>query len=70
MPVPATPALAIPAPVAAHPAGWTCGAKSTGGQMASCEEAPFYWTQCAVQRWDGDSDSDSDGVPCASLCNC
>jgi len=72
VPVPATPALAIPAPVATHPSGWTCGAKSTGGQMARCEEVPFYWTRCGVQRWDGDSngDSDGDGAPCASLCNC
>ncbi len=40
--------------------------------MARCEEVPFYWTLCGVQRWDGDGngDSDGDGAPCASLCNC
>ncbi|MCB1793360.1 MAG: excalibur calcium-binding domain-containing protein [Candidatus Competibacteraceae bacterium] len=39
------------------------GTKSTCGQMASCEEARFYLTQCGVSRLDGD------GVPCARLCN-
>ncbi len=49
-------------PTVANPSGWVCGAKSTCGQMASCEEAKFYLTVCGVKRLDGD------GVPCASLC--
>ena len=64
-PVPTTPAPATPAPVAANPSGWTCGTKTTCGQMSSCDEAKFYLTQCGVKRLDGDGD----GVPCASLCN-
>lgn len=62
-PVPAVPAPTAPA--AANPAGWACGAKTTCGQMSSCEEAKFYLTQCGVKRLDGDGD----GVPCASLCH-
>ena len=46
------------------PPGWTCGAKTTCGQMSSCKEATFYLTQCGVKSLDGDGD----GVPCASLC--
>ena len=68
-PAPATPAPATPVPAVstptASPQGWTCGAKSTCGQMTSCEEAKFYLTQCGVKRLDGDGD----GVPCASLCH-
>ena len=64
-PVPTTPAPATPAPVAANPSGWTCGVKTTCGQMSSCEEATFYLTQCGVKRLDGDGD----GIPCASLCH-
>ena len=45
--------------------GWTCGVKTTCGQMGSCDEAKFYLTQCSVKRLDGDGD----GVPCASLCH-
>ncbi|MDG4550760.1 MAG: thermonuclease family protein [Candidatus Contendobacter sp.] len=37
---------------------WSCG------QMASCEEARFYLTQCGLSRLDGDGD----GRPCNSLC--
>jgi len=68
---PAAPVPAAPTPVAppatastANPSGWTCGAKTSCGQMASCEEAKFYLTVCGVKRLDGDGD----GVPCASLC--
>jgi len=61
-PAPAVPAPATPAPVAATPSGWTCGVKTTCGQMASCEEARFHLTQCGVKRLDGD------GAPCARLC--
>lgn len=63
-PAPTSATSTNPAPVAAHPSGWTCGAKTTCGQMTSCEEARFYLTQCGVTRLDGDGD----GVPCASLC--
>ena len=41
-----------------------CGAKRTCREMASCEEARFYLTQCGLSRLDGDKD----GVPCESLC--
>jgi hypothetical protein len=41
-----------------------CGAKRYCNQMASCEEARFYLTQCGLTRLD----SDGDGVPCESLC--
>ena len=61
-PVPAAPAT--PASVAANPSGWTCGAKTTCGQMASCDEAKFHLTQCGLKGLD----RDGDGVPCASLC--
>jgi deoxyribonuclease I len=68
---PAAPVTPAPAPAPeiatapAHPEGWTCGAKTTCGQMESCEEAMFYLTQCGVTRLDGDGD----GVPCNRLCN-
>jgi hypothetical protein len=65
VPAPATPVPAVAAPVAATPSGWTCGAKTTCGQMQSGEEATFYLTQCGVKRLDGDGD----GVPCARWCN-
>ncbi|MFO1424354.1 MAG: endonuclease [Candidatus Competibacteraceae bacterium] len=51
------------APPAASP-GWTCGAKTTCGQMNSCDEAKFYLTRCGVKSLD----RDGDGIPCASLC--
>lgn len=41
-----------------------CGAKRACREMASCEEARFYLTQCGLSRLDGDRD----GVPCESLC--
>jgi Staphylococcal nuclease homologue/Excalibur calcium-binding domain len=41
-----------------------CGAKRYCNEMASCEEARFYLTQCGLTRLD----SDGDGVPCESLC--
>jgi endonuclease YncB( thermonuclease family) len=41
-----------------------CGAKRYCNQMASCEEARFYLTQCGLTRLD----RDGDGVPCESLC--
>lgn len=41
-----------------------CGAKRTCGEMASCEEARFYLTQCGLSRLDGDGD----GRPCEAVC--
>lgn len=62
---PTTPAApAKPTPATANPSGWTCGTKTTCGQMSSCEEAKFHLTQCGVKSLD----RDGDGVPCASLC--
>ena len=61
-----TPAPSKPAPAAkpTAPPGWTCGTKTTCGQMSRCDEAKFYLTQCGVKNLD----RDGDGVPCASLC--
>ena len=42
----------------------TCGTKRYCKEMASCEEARFYLTQCGLTRLDGDRD----GTPCESLC--
>ncbi len=64
-PAPAPAATAPSVPAVANPAGWTCGTKSTCGQMASCDEAKFHLTECGVESLD----RDGDGVPCASLCN-
>ena len=44
--------------------GFSCGSKSTCGQMSSCEEAMFYLNQCGLTRLD----RDRDGVPCESIC--
>lgn len=44
---------------------FTCSGKTKCGDMVSCEEARFYYTQCGVGRLDGDKD----GVPCEDLCN-
>jgi deoxyribonuclease-1 len=70
--VPASPSPSVPTPPLAKPttpaatsSGWMCGAKTTCGQMSSCDEAKFYLTTCGVKRLDGDGD----GVPYASLCN-
>ena len=41
-----------------------CAGKRYCNEMASCEEARFYLTQCGLTRLD----SDGDGVPCESLC--
>jgi endonuclease YncB( thermonuclease family) len=48
----------------AKASGYQCGAKNKCGEMASCQEARFYLTQCALTRLD----SDGDGVPCEALC--
>jgi endonuclease YncB( thermonuclease family) len=41
-----------------------CGDKHYCKEMASCEEAKFYLTQCGLTRLDGDGD----GLPCEKLC--
>ena len=41
----------------------TCG-KQHCSQMASCEEAKYYFTHCHAQLLDGDGD----GKPCENLC--
>jgi hypothetical protein len=41
-----------------------CGAKRYCNEMASCEEARLYLTQCGLTKLD----RDGDGVPCESLC--
>lgn len=41
-----------------------CGAKRTCQEMASCEEARFYLTECGLNRLD----RDKDGTPCETLC--
>jgi len=47
-----------------NPLGATCGTKRHCSQMASCEEARHYLTQCGIQTLDGNGD----GVPCEKLC--
>jgi len=49
---------------ASSPLNSSCGNKRYCKEMASCEEAKFYLTQCRLSRLDGDSD----GVPCERLC--
>ena len=44
--------------------GYTCGTKTTCGQMRSCEEAKFYLVSCGASHLDGNND----GVPCEALC--
>jgi endonuclease YncB( thermonuclease family) len=46
------------------PAEFTCGTKRYCREMASCEEARFYLTQCGVTTMDGDND----GIPCEDRC--
>jgi endonuclease YncB( thermonuclease family) len=46
------------------PVSSSCGSKRYCKEMASCEEARLYLTQCGLSRLD----SDGDGVPCESLC--
>ena len=41
-----------------------CEDKHYCKEMASCEEAKFYLTQCGLSRLDGDGD----GTPCEKLC--
>jgi endonuclease YncB( thermonuclease family) len=55
----------VPGKQAKASGGYQCGAKNKCGEMASCEEARFYLTQCGLRRLD----SDGDGVPCEALCH-
>ncbi len=43
---------------------FTCGTKKYCGQMTSCKEAYFYYSNCGLARLDGDKD----GIPCENLC--
>lgn len=51
--------------VAATAPGIACGSKKHCSEMASCEEARHYLTQCGIKTLDGNSD----GVPCEKLCS-
>ncbi|MBN2675955.1 MAG: excalibur calcium-binding domain-containing protein [Alphaproteobacteria bacterium] len=42
----------------------TCGLKRYCTQMKSCKEAYYYYTQCHLDRLDGDRDD----IPCEKLC--
>jgi endonuclease YncB( thermonuclease family) len=46
-------------------ANTSCGSKRYCKEMASCEEAKFYLTQCGLSRLDGDGD----GIPCEKMCS-
>jgi endonuclease YncB( thermonuclease family) len=41
-----------------------CGTRTYCSEMVNCEEARFYFEQCAIHSLDGDGD----GIPCESLC--
>lgn len=56
----AAPATSAPATTS----GFSCSGKRYCREMASCEEAKFYLTQCGVSSLDGNKD----GVPCEKLC--
>lgn len=47
------------------PPAYKCGAKTTCGQMSSCDEAYFYLRKCGVKSLD----RDKDGIPCENICN-
>jgi endonuclease YncB( thermonuclease family) len=46
------------------PGPLACGTRTYCSEMASCEEARFYFEKCGVHSLDGDGD----GIPCESLC--
>lgn len=52
------------APAGETVSGFTCGGKKHCSEMASCEEAGHYLTQCGIKTLDGNGD----GVPCENLC--
>ncbi len=47
-----------------QPGPLACGNRSGCSEMASCDEARFYFQQCGALSLDGDGD----GIPCESLC--
>jgi endonuclease YncB( thermonuclease family) len=47
-----------------HQADFSCGSKQFCNEMASCEEAKYYLTNCGLSHLD----RDRDGMPCESLC--
>ncbi len=51
-------------PTAVQGPQFSCNCSKTCGAMASCQEAYFQLNQCGCSR----RDSDSDGVPCESIC--
>jgi endonuclease YncB( thermonuclease family) len=55
-------ASALPAPVMLY--YLECGNKRRCSQMATCDEARFYFARCGVKSLDGNHD----GQPCESLC--
>lgn len=57
-------APAVSASAATASGGFSCSGKRYCREMASCEEAKFYLTQCGV----GSLDGNKDGVPCEKLC--
>ena len=61
---PRTANLQSAAPATANPATTICGRKKFCSEMASCEEARHYLTQCGIKTLDGNRD----GMPCESLC--
>lgn len=55
----------VPVQQAVQSSGFSCAGKTKCGDMVSCEEARFYYSQCGLTRLDGDDD----GTPCEKLCN-
>ena len=55
--------VSVPPTAVAGPQ-FSCNCSKTCGAMASCQEAYFQLNQCGCSR----RDSDSDGVPCESIC--
>ena len=51
-------------PTAVQGPQFSCNCSKACGAMASCQEAYFQLNQCGCSR----RDSDSDGVPCESIC--
>ncbi len=51
-------------PFVPHAVAAGCGKKQRCAEMASCEEAEFYLTQCGLVTLDGNGD----GTPCEALC--
>ncbi len=58
------PPVASASVAGANSPGYSCGSKKYCSEMASCEEARHYLTQCGIKTLDGNGD----GVPCDRLC--